>query len=266
MDELLKLKRKLAIENNNNNVKRGDMDPTEVDYSLLEDKIDDKVPKRGDIVTRNKRSDDYDGDDDDDDYYYEDDDDLWGFGENDGLDLINEEYANLDQPAMEFRKKETIEVPKVREEELERKLRDYIARNRPINLRNRKVDRKEHEAMLRRLNELPVAAKIVIDQPKFQSRNDFERDVDFPEINPSHKGIQVKNFPVSRRPSHPKKPPPEACVWAIVQCCPRSGSKDVDRQVVACFEYMACPGVANWNSDLCRGPFASAARAEIIKT
>lgn len=94
-------------------------------------------------------------------------------------------------------------------------------------------------------------------------------------INPNRKGIQVANFPVvSSRPlsSSSISAQPGPCIWAIVQCCPSlsssSTSKDnvVDHRVIKCFEYMACPGVVNWNNPSpCQGSIANAARAEVLK-
>ncbi|XP_057329274.1 MATH and LRR domain-containing protein PFE0570w-like [Microplitis mediator] len=307
MDELLKLKRKLNSEdenykNKNFNIKRGDMDPT-VDYSVvLEDKIDDKVPVRGDIVTRNKRSHhQYHNNKNNDDYEYYgdnyDNDQLWGFDEDDGIDLIDQEYndnyyqdnKNDNNFVNEFKNKVTslesnkkININNNRQEELEKKLQDYIARNRPIVINNRKNNKDNYQEMIKKLNEIPVSARIIIDKnknslssPSFETRNNFERDVDFPVINPNRKGIQVPNFPVvSSRPlsSSSISAQPGPCIWAIVQCCPSlsssSTSKDnvVDHRVIKCFEYMACPGVVNWNNPSpCQGSIANAARAEVLK-
>lgn len=78
-------------------------------------------------------------------------------------------------------------------------------------------------------------------------------------INPDREGLKVKNFPAPRTQS-PLKQSPDACVWAIVQCCPNSMN---NRQLTKCFEYMDCPGI-NWDPTPCRKEITESAQMEII--
>ncbi|XP_034952127.1 uncharacterized protein hdly [Chelonus insularis] len=280
MDELLKLQKKLHILNNQN--KRGDINPILMEYYDNIESGDDKIPVRGDLVRRNKRSsDDYD--------------EYWGYGEDEGVkidDEVNKDNRTLPNNYLPRNNNDNVAEYKRNYEqrnfldssnsqmemELEKKLKDYIAHNQPIMIRRKnKHDmnnvsnklqihlKSEHERML---NKAPVSAQIIIlknssrglEFEGFEPRSNFEGEIDFPGINPNREGLEATHFPSSARTTpKPRREPPGACIWAIVQCCTSS----VDR-LTRCFEHMGCPGV-NWDSDPCRRAVADAARAEILK-
>ncbi|KAK0161385.1 hypothetical protein PV327_009861 [Microctonus hyperodae] len=312
MDELLKLKR--TLNNAETNIKkqklRGDMNPMTSSFTEISD--EEKLPIRGDIVTRKKRS--YNNDE------------LWGYGEDEGYvssDEINTRFNNITTATI-INNAQTINQSTQEEHgnqsnptlAEENKLIDYIKRNQPIIVPNRGKnnrkpprfpitysrknqlsenewdDKKVHNIMeqkspaetifnydlvkindeQKRINNIPVSARIIITKdpssslssiikpPDFISRGNFDDDINFPGINPDRVGLKVKNFPAPRTQS-PLKQSPSSCVWAIVQCCPSNMN---NRQLTKCFEYMNCPGI-NWDPTPCRKEITESAQMEIIK-
>ncbi|XP_043475928.1 trichohyalin-like [Leptopilina heterotoma] len=156
-----------------------------------------------------------------------------------------------------------------RRNDVERQNREHDSRYQELRRRQdsvRSMDEYRRRQEEESLNSLPVSATIIIrpggsgtnsSSPVLFSRGGFGSEIDFPGINPNHRGIQAARFPApaTRRP--PVKGP-GPCIWAVIHCCPRSG------QAASCFETLGCPGI-NWDHNHCNPTIIEAARKEVAK-